>query len=80
MLFPQFMHLWHVPLRTVIVPQTSHAGASPTLSIATDNVEAMVMTDSTTVTDGTPALPGFETAGLASRNRSSPDMRPHGES
>jgi hypothetical protein len=42
MLFPQFRHLWHVPLRTVIVPHTSHGGASLVLSMATESVEACV--------------------------------------
>lgn len=40
MLFPQLTHLWHVPLRTVMLPHTSHAGASPTSFIAPLSTDA----------------------------------------
>ena len=45
--FPQFMHLWHVPLRTVMAPQTSQTGASPciwALDRSSDAVTATALT------------------------------------
>ena len=50
MLFPQFRHLWHVPLRTVIVPQTSQGGASLVLSIAAVRVPVWITVVSSIVT------------------------------